>query len=281
MPTAVVTDSTSCLTPEQADDLGVRIVPLSVVVDGTDLREGVDVDAGAVAAALRAGKPVSTSAPSPATFLQAYTAAAEAGADSVVSVHMSAALSSTSGSAALAARSAPVPVSVVDSRALGMVMGYAVTAAARAASSGATPEDVVDVVRRRCERAHVVFYVDTLEHLRRGGRIGRASAFLGSALAIKPILALREGAIVPLEKVRTASRAIARLEELAVELCAGGPAQVAVHHLGSLERASALAERLRARLSEQSIDVDVVELGAAVGAHVGPGTLAVAVTPLD
>ena len=126
-----------------------------------------------------------------------------------------------------------------------------------------------------------MFYVDTLEHLRRGGRIGKANALLGSALAIKPILGLKDGSIVPLERVRTSSRAIARLEDLAVEAAADSGADsvdVAVHHLDSAERAERLAERLRPRVHGLA-DLSVVELGAVVGAHVGPGTLAIAVSP--
>ncbi len=287
MPTALVTDSTAYLAPELLDGLDVRVVPLHVVVGGHERREGVDVSADEVAAALRSFTPVSTSRPAPAAFLEAYEAAAKAGADAVVSVHISADLSSTIGGAELAADRAGIPVTVVDSRALGMVMGYAVLAGARAAAEGADAEAVADLVRRTCSASSVVFYVDTLEYLRRGGRIGRAGALVGSALSIKPILALRDGHIVPLERVRTSSRAIARLEELAVEAAeapgphGGGPegagVDLAVHHLDSAERAEKLAERLAARLPAAT--VRVVELGAVVGAHVGPGTLAVAVVP--
>ena len=129
----------------------------------------------------------------------------------------------------------------------------------------------------------MVFYVDTLEHLRRGGRIGAASAFLGSALAIKPILTLKNGHISALEKVRTSSRALSRLEELAVAAAGRAPADadgvdISVHHLDSATRADDLAGRLRARV-ESAREVRVVELGAVVGAHVGPGTIAVAVSP--
>ena len=126
----------------------------------------------------------------------------------------------------------------------------------------------------------MVFYVDTLEHLRRGGRIGSASAFLGSALAIKPILGLVDGHIRPLEKVRTSSRALARLEELAMSAVGKSDTAVdiAVHHLDSQSRADDLAARLTERLADGG-DVRVVELGAVVGAHVGPGTIAVAVSP--
>ena len=176
-----------------------------------------------------------------------------------------------------------MPVTIVDSRALGMAMGFAVLAGARLAAGGASAEEVADAVRATCASSTVVFYVDTLEYLRRGGRIGKAGALLGSALSIKPILGLRDGHIVPLERVRTSTRAIARIEDLAVEAATALPAHavgvdVAVHHLDSPERAERLAERLAARLGDEAT-VRVVELGAVVGAHVGPGTLAVAVVP--
>ena len=284
MNVALVTDSTAYLPADLRARGDIGVVPLHVVIDGQDFREGVDVTAEEVAAALRAHRPVSTSRPSPEAFLEAYRAAADSGAEAVVSVHLSSALSSTIGGAELAASQSPIPVTVVDSRALGMVMGYAVSSAAALASGGASAEEVADHVRARCAASSIVFYVDTLEHLRRGGRIGKASALVGSALAIKPILTLTDGAIVPLEKVRTTSRSIARLEELATEKAAaaisGGSegVDVAVHHLDSLERAEALAERLRGRIGMTG-EVRVGELGAVVGAHVGPGTLAVAVCP--
>lgn len=288
MSTALVTDSTAYLPSALLDGLDIRVVPLHVVVGGRTHSEGVDIDPAAVAAALRAFTPVTTSRPTPAAFIDAYEAAAAAGADSVVSVHLSEAMSSTIGSAHLAASESPIPVTVIDSRALGMAMGFAVLAGARLAAGGASAREVADAVRATCAGASVMFYVDTLEYLRRGGRIGKAGAMLGSALAIKPILGLRDGQIVPLERVRTSSRAIARLEELAVDAAqaagtagtggAGGGVDVAVHHLDSPERAERLAERLRARLGPGT-EVVVVELGAVVGAHVGPGTLAVAVVP--
>ena len=288
MSTALVTDSTAYLPSALLDGLDIRVVPLHVVVGGRTHSEGVDIDPAAVAAALRAFTPVTTSRPTPAAFIDAYEAAAAAGADSVVSVHLSEAMSSTIGSAHLAASESPIPVTVIDSRGLGMAMGFAVLAGARLAAGGASAREVADAVRATCAGASVMFYVDTLEYLRRGGRIGKAGAMLGSALAIKPILGLRDGQIVPLERVRTSSRAIARLEELAVDAAqaagtagtggARGGVDVAVHHLDSPERAERLAERLRARLGPGT-EVVVVELGAVVGAHVGPGTLAVAVVP--
>jgi DegV family protein with EDD domain len=277
---AIVTDSTAYLPSSVVDAQGIQVVPLHVIIGGTEFSEGVDVTTAEVATALRAFKPVSTSRPSPRAFLDAYEKAASDGADSIVSVHISADMSSTVESAHLAAQQSPVPVTVVDSRSLGMAMGYAVLSAAALAAGGASAEDVAARALSRCEASTVVFYVDTLEHLRRGGRIGSASAFLGSALAIKPILGVADGSIRPLEKVRTSSRALSRLEELAAAAAdqASGGVDIAVHHLDSPARAESLAERLRARVPSGE-EVEIVELGAVVGAHVGPGTIAVAVSP--
>jgi len=195
-----------------------------------------------------------------------------------VSVHLSSQMSGTVDSAKLAAKEAPLRVEVVDSRSLGMGLGFAVLAAARAAAGGGTLDDVAQVARERAESSAAVFYVDTLEYLRRGGRIGPAAALLGSAFAVKPLLHLVDGHIEPLEKVRTSAKAIARLEELAVERAGHGPVDAAVHHLANPDRAAALAERLRGRLPGLG-DLLVSEVGAVVGAHVGPGMLAVVVAP--
>ncbi|WP_082552830.1 DegV family protein [Phycicoccus sp. Root101] len=282
MSVAIVTDSTAYLPQSVVDAHGIQVVPLHVVIGGTEFSEGVDVTTAQVATALRAFRPVSTSRPSPQAFLEAYEKAAAGGADGVVSVHISADMSSTVESAHLAAKQSPVPVRVVDSRSLGMAMGYGVVSAALLADAGASLDEVAAQALSRAAGARVVFYVDTLEHLRRGGRIGSASAFLGSALAIKPILELVDGRIRPLEKVRTSTRALARLEEIAVSAATssgdGSGVDIAVHHLDSAARAEDLAERLRSRV-ESAHEVSVVELGAVVGAHVGPGTLAVAVSP--
>ncbi|WP_270889498.1 DegV family protein [Pedococcus sp. 5OH_020] len=280
MSVAVVTDSTAYLPEAVVSAKGILVVPLHVVIAGTEYSEGVDVTTAEVAEALRSFRPVSTSRPSPQSFLDAYEKAAATGVDSIVSVHISADMSSTVESAHLAAQHSPVPVKVVDSRSLGMAMGYAVISAADAAASGATPDEVAAQALSRSQSSTVVFYVDTLEHLRRGGRIGSASAFLGSALAIKPILGLSDGHIRPLEKVRTSTRALARLEELAVSAAQSSRTgvDIAVHHLDSAARADQLATRLAERVPTAG-ELALVELGAVVGAHVGPGTLAVAVSP--
>jgi DegV family protein with EDD domain len=278
---AIVTDSTASLPEDLAAGHGIVVVPLHVILAGREYSEGVDFTAAELAAALRRFTRVSTSRPSPQAFLDAYEAAQARGADAVVSVHISSDMSGTVGSATLAASQSPIPVEVVDSRTVGMAIGYAALSAAEAAKAGQDVKQIAAIARARAQAATVIFYVDTLEHLRRGGRIGAASALLGSALAIKPLLALSDGYIKPIEKVRTAARALSRLEELALqglEAAGGAGADIAVHHLDSQSRASDLADRLRARVPSATT-VILVELGAVVGAHVGPGTIAVAVSP--
>jgi DegV family protein with EDD domain len=278
---AIVTDSTAYLPVDLVARQGIWVVPLHVVMGGQQFSEGVDVTTAEVAAALRKFTPVSTSRPSPQAFLDVYEAAAAGGADAVVSVHISSDMSGTVESAALAASQSPIPVEVVDSRSLGMAMGYAVLSAASAAQYGHDAKTVAAIASSRAKAATVIFYVDTLEHLRRGGRIGAASALLGSALAIKPLLALSDGRIKPIEKVRTSARALSRLEELALraaEAAIGPGVDIAVQHLDSQTRASDLVDRLQTRVPSTTA-VALVELGAVLGAHVGPGTIAVAVSP--
>jgi DegV family protein with EDD domain len=273
----VVTDSTAYLPDGLADKLSVRVVPLQVVLGGRSGAEGSEVTPAEVASALAAWVPVSTSRPTPAEFAAVYREALAGGASGVVSLHLSRELSGTWDSARLAAAEVGADsVRVVDSRSAAMGLGFAVLAAAHAAAADGSPEEVYAAAVGTAERTTTLFYVDTLEHLRRGGRIGAAQALLGTALSVKPILHVREGRIVPLEKVRTVSKGIARLEALAVAAAGDGPADVAVHHLAAAERAALLAERLRTRLPQVG-QFYASEVGAVVGAHVGPGVLGVVV----
>lgn len=278
MSIAVVTDSTAYLPVELAQEHGIEVVPLQVVIGGTAYDEGADASPAIVAEALRSWTPVSTSRPGPAAFAAAYQRAADRGCEGIVSVHLSSLMSGTVECAQLAAKESPVPTEVVDSRSLGMGIGFAVVSAARSAAGGASLPEVVQMAATRTAAAKAIFYVDTLEHLRRGGRIGAAAALLGSALAVKPLLHLVDGQIQPLEKVRTSARAIARLEELAVDAAGDRSVDVAVHHLAAPDRAGGLADRLRGRIAGLG-DLHVSEVGAVVGAHVGPGMLAVVVAP--
>ncbi len=287
--TVVVTDSTACLSAERAAAAGITVVPLQVVIGTESYTEGTPEARAALMDALRRRQPATTSRPSPEQFAAYYRELAEDGATGIVSVHLSAELSATHESAQLAAASSPIPVEVVDSRSVGMGLGYAALAAARAVRHGETLADCAAAAAKRATMTSAFFYVDTLEYLRRGGRIGSAQALLGSALAVKPLLHLVDGRVEPLEKVRTAARAIARLEQVALERAGHDAVDVAVHHLGSIPRAELLAERLRAQLpsladaTEDDFgalgDLTVSEVGAVLGAHACPGLLGVIVSP--
>ncbi len=274
---AVVTDSTSYLPPGIADELGITVVPLQVTVGTRTGSEGIEVSSADVTKALRDKVFVTTSRPAPTDFANAYRAALEGGATHVVSVHVSAALSGTWDSACLAAQDFGYgTVRVVDSRSAGMALGFAVVAASRAARDGADPAAVQDAAASTVDRTRTLFYVDTLEYLRRGGRIGAAAALLGTSLSVKPLLHVREGRVLPLEKVRTSSKALARLLQLTIDAAGPGPVDVAVHHLDAPDRAADLASRLREQLPELR-ELHTSEVGAVIGAHLGPGMIATAV----
>jgi DegV family protein with EDD domain len=283
-PVALVTDSTASLPAALVQRHDVTVVPLQVVIGASSYDEAVPGVEGGVgpdrlADALRQWTPVSTSRPNPEVMLEAYERLAAAGARAIVSIHLSGELSGTFESAQLAAARASVPVHPVDSRQVGIGTGFAVLAAAAARDEGRSAHEVAEAARRQSAGTTSLFYVDTLEYLRRGGRVGAAAAFVGSALAVKPILAVDGGRIGPRERVRTASKALARLEELAVEAAGEGPVSVAVAHLTSPERAEQLAAHLTERLAGQldGREVLVGEIGAVLGAHVGPGMVAAAV----
>jgi DegV family protein with EDD domain len=279
VPVALVTDSTAYLPAGLADARGIRVVPLEVRLGDRVGREGVDIDAAAVSAALANHRTVQTSRPAPAEFVTTYRAALADGAAGVVSVHLSRELSGTWDAAWLAAQEVgPDRVRVVDSRATAMGLGYAVLAAADVADAGAGAATVEGAAADVAGRCRVFFCVDTLDRLRRGGRIGAAAALLGSALAVKPLLHVAQGRIVPLEKVRTTARAAQRMVELAARAAGDGPADLAVHHLGAADRADELAERLRERLPRVA-RLLVSEVGAVIGAHAGTGLLGIVVVP--
>ncbi|GAA2814214.1 DegV family protein [Kribbella solani] len=273
----VVTDSTAGLSTHEVLRHRLTVVPLQVVIGGTSYDDGA-TSADAVAEALKTFTPVSTSRPAPQTFADTYATCAANGATAVVSIHLSGDMSGTFEAAMIGAKDSPIPVRVVDSRSLGMGLGFPVLAAAAAAAAGADAETVEAAARARMKTVSTYFYVDTLEYLRRGGRIGAAQALFGTALAVKPLLTINGGRIVPLEKVRTSSRAIARLADITVQRAGDTPGQLAVHHLSNLEKAQTLADNLATRLPKAD-EIAVREVGAVIGAHVGPGLLAVVISP--
>jgi DegV family protein with EDD domain len=277
MSVAVVTDSTSYLPRDLAGQLGVRVVPCHVMIDGKSGREGIDIGSAEVTLALRDRRSVTTSRPSPAEFAAVYQEALDAGATNVVSVHLSATLSGTWDSARLAAEDFGYgTIRVVDSRSAGMALGFAVLAAARAAAAGASAAAVQDAAVATVDRTRALFDVDTLEDLRRGGRIGSATALVGSSLSVKPLLHMTDGRIVLLEKVRTSSKALTRLLQITLDTAGSDEVDVAVQHLDAPDRAGELTEKLRAAIPSLG-ELYTSEVGAVVGAHLGPGVIATVV----
>ncbi len=280
---AVVTDSTASLPPEVALRHGIEVVPLQVVIGADSFDEGApEATPERVAEALREFRPVSTSRPAPTVFAELYERLAREGAEQIVSVHLSGDMSGTYESAQLAARDVEVPVTCVDSRQVGVATGYAAIAAAEAVAAGGSAADAASAARERAAACSSFFYVDTLEYLRRGGRVGAAAALLGGALAVKPLLTIQDGTVSSLERVRTSGKALARLGDLAVAAAGEQPVDVCVAHLASPERAAELAASLGERLAAQldGREVWCAEVGAVLGAHVGPGMIAACVAPL-
>jgi len=260
----------------RADALDVRVVPLRVMV-GTSAAIDGEIKPSDVARALRERKRVTTSRPSPAEFAATFQACLDAGASRVVSINISAALSGTWEAAVLASQDFPHGVvRVIDSRSTAAGLGFAVLAAAEVADAGGSAAEVQGAATATIDRTKTMFYVDTLEYLRRGGRIGSASALMATSLSVKPLLQMVEGQIVALEKVRTASKAMARLVQLATEAAGNGPVDIAVHHLAAEARAAVTAAQLASALPKAE-SVRVAELGAVISAHLGPGVIGIVV----
>jgi DegV family protein with EDD domain len=279
---AVVTDSAAALPqawaaqPDTADWL--RVVPMPVMVSGQIYGEGVDDVRAALTVGLAEGKDIKTSRPSPGLLQRTYAELEALGFDAIVSVHLSAELSGTVQAAGLAAADVGIPVEVVDSRTVAMCEGFAVIAAVLAAQTGAGLKEVAARARAAAEASQVVFYVPSLEQLRRGGRVGAAAGFLGSLLAIKPLLEVRDGQIVPLERVRTAARAQARLQQLVVrriEQLQYSP-QLAVHYFGNKQEADELSRQLGAHVGDPVL---VTPVPSVLAAHTGLGVLGVVIGP--
>jgi DegV family protein with EDD domain len=269
---AVVTDSTSCLDDPAA--LGVQVVPLRVQLGDWSGLDGVEVSAEQVRLALQRGEIVTTSRPAPEEFRLAYQRLFDAGAAGIVSVQLSSKLSGTYEAAQLAAAEFGDAVQVVDSGTIAMGLGFAVQAAVASASAGGDLAAVCEAALQTVRESTVTFYVDSLEWLRRGGRIGSSAARFGTALSMKPLLRLEDGQIVAAEKVRTASKALARLVDQACAAAGSDPVRVVVHHLGAADRAAQVSDQLRARLPRLQ-RLDTSEVGGVLAAHVGPGLIGI------
>lgn len=275
MTVRIVTDSTADIPVEQAKASGITVVPLTVFFGNEEYLDGVDLNNATFYQKLQTGKVTPrTSQPPPAAFMEAFTKLIDEGADSILSIHVSAKLSGTYQSARTGRDSLPddlrkIPIEIVDSETVSMGMGYAVLQAAKEAQQGDSLEDIQSRLRSRLSRTQILFVLDTLEYLKRGGRVGSAKAFLGNMLSVKPILAIKNGMVVGLEQPRTRSRANARIAQILGEM--GQFEQFAI-----VESDSAAGQQLASALKEvYPHEIPTYKLGAAVGTYAGPGTAGV------
>ncbi|KMO67058.1 fatty acid-binding protein DegV [Mycolicibacterium chubuense] len=274
MPVVVVSDSSSRLGVDDEKRWNIREVPLHVLVDGDDLRDGVDE----IPYDIQDRPKVTTAGASPADLEETYRQAmADSGGDGVVAVHLSAALSSTYSAAVTAAREFGSSVRVVNSRSAAMGVGFIAGEAARCAAAGGDLDAVEAAARAARARSHVFLVVHRLDNLRRSGRIGTASSWLGTALSLKPLLRLDvDGRLVLDQRIRTVSKAHAALVDRVVDVVGEAPADLVVHHVDNHDAADELGAALTQRLP-QLTSLTVADMGPVLSVHVGSGAVGVAV----
>ena len=272
----VTTDSAADIPDAARQGLDIPVIPLWLIWDDISLRDRVDIDPQTFYRRLK-GSPTlpTTSQPSSGEFERFYQELAES-ADTIVSVLVSSKISGTVDSAQAARNRLPdLDIRIVDSLSCSMGLGFSALAAARAAAAGQSADEVVAAAEDMKRRSHVLFVVDTLEYLHRGGRIGGARWLLGMALQIKPILELADGEIVSLSQARTKPRAIARMLDLIEKRLGDTPmAEAAIVDVDCDDGASRVAEHVQGSFEPAAIYR--TPISPAVGSHVGPGTVGVA-----
>ncbi len=276
MAVRIVTDSTADIPPELARELGVSVVPLSVIFADEAFKEGVQISHDLFYEKLVRSKVLpTTSAPSVGDFLEAYEPLLSE-KDEIVSIHLSSKLSATCNNARQAAEQLAergARIEVIDSQLISVGLTFMVSAAARAATGGASIDDIKTIAERLIPRVHILVVLDTLEYVRRGGRIGRARAFLGTMLRVKPLLYIRDGEVHPGERIRTKSQALERIFQLATSYPRLMEAGVA--YSTNAPDAEEMCRRLGEALP--GVPVTMTRLGPVIGVHAGPGVLGVGV----
>ena len=275
----IVTDSSSDIPCEIAKALDVAVVPMNIHFGAQSYLEGVSISTDQFYTRMVNEAPAilpKTSQPAPSTFLETYKRVAEDSRD-MISIHVSAALSGTYNSALTAARqlneSREAHITVIDSRNASMCLGWTVMAAAEAAQRGESYADIINLVLEMIPRLHIPSMLETLEYVKYGGRIGKAQAFLGTLLNVKPILGIEGGEVIPIEKARTKAKALERLVDITRQY---SPFEdIAVMHTHSPTTAAEVVELIAPYHPKERIIV--AQTCAAIGAHVGPGAIGVCV----
>jgi DegV family protein with EDD domain len=272
----IVTDSTSDIPPHVAQELGIKIVPLSVVFGEEALKEGVEISHDLFYERLARVKQLpTTSAPSVGDFLDVYREVLKE-TDEIVSVHLSSKLSATYSNATQAAAilaDEGARVDVIDSQTISLGMMFMCSAAARSGAEGASVDEIRELMDKMIPRISVYVILDTLEYVRRGGRIGRARAFLGTVLRVKPILSIHDGEVHPEERVRTRSLALDRLFQMATSL--PNIERIGIAYSTNAAEAEEMKRRIREALD--GVDVAIARLGPVIGVHGGPGVLGIGI----
>lgn len=268
----VVTDSTSDIPVHFREELGIEVVPLSINFENETVLDGVDLSPEQYVERLRTlDKLPSTAQPTVEQFQTAYKKGLDAGMD-VICITISTGLSGTFNSASLAAEQLdPERIKVVDSLKASTSLGWVVVEAARAAQGGASLQETVAVAERTREKTHFFALLETLDYVYKGGRIGRASHMVGSALGIKPILGLEEGTVLPVERVRTWKKALKRMIEVASSR--GKLLDVAVLHTDNLPEAQKVVDELKSRFPDAHYEI--VFAGTTIATYAGPGAVGI------
>jgi len=273
----LVTDSTADIPQDQAKADGIIVVPLTVFFGEEVYLDGIDLDNEGFYKKLQESKDLPrTSQPSPSAFQEAYIKLIDEGADAIISVHLSSRLSGTYQSACTARDTLPdsvrkIPIEIIDSKNISIAMSRSVMRAAQEAKEGLSLEEIKARIFDELSRTRILCVLDTLEYVKRGGRIGGARAFLGNMLSVKPIIALKDGEVIPVEQPRTRNKAYARVAELLSEM---DP----IEHVSIGESSGGVAEQLAQYVrTVYTGDLPMFKLGATLGTHTGPGAAAIAV----
>ena len=273
MPVQVVTDSTSDISPDEAEGLGVKVVPALVAFGDDVYRDRVDITPSEFYERLTTAREFpKTSQPSVEAFATVYREVAAEGND-IASIHVSSKLSGTLNSASIASETNELEtrIELLDSYTAGVGLRAVVEAAAERAREGAPLEEVTAAARSLMARNRVVVTLDTLEYLQKGGRIGRAGAFLGTALRIKPLIQIDGGEVAPFDRVRTRSKAVKRLEEVTLE--DRTLERLFVIYSDNDASARELVEHVTPHLPHTRIEM--IQTGPTVGAYLGPNALGI------
>jgi len=275
----VVTDSTCNLPASMIQGLPIAVVPLHIIFNSMDIYlDGVNITPAEFYSRLRTDKPlVSTSQPTPAALAQRYAQLVEEDYD-IISVHISSKLSGTINSAEQASKTIRSgKIEIVDTLLTSLPLGFVVMQVARAAAQGATLAECKTIAEETSKNCSAVFIVDTLEYLHRGGRIGGASAFFGTAFNIKPVLEIKNGLIDAAGRVRTINKAMDYILDVLEEKI--GPGVTNLHlsalHAEAPENAAILLDKARAKFNIMN-DSIITDVTPVIGAHVGPGTIGIA-----